>query len=112
MMLHPVTTRGWWFSTEDKKNILDLCVGISVTFQIEKGVIYRSCLRTALFSGASLCGIATSVQVTRNAKTVHSEMTGIEEAFPAAALKTTRPGHGYCSKEDGAQSRVPSPLCA
>jgi hypothetical protein len=38
MTLHHVATRGWWLSIEHKKNLLDLCAGISVTFQIEMGV--------------------------------------------------------------------------
>ena len=38
MMLHRVATRGRWLSIEHKENLLDLCAGISVTFQIEMGV--------------------------------------------------------------------------
>lgn len=37
-MLHRVATRGRWLSIEHKENLLDLCAGISVTFQIEMGV--------------------------------------------------------------------------
>lgn len=38
MMLHPVASRGRWLSMEHKEKLLYLCAGISVTFQIEKGV--------------------------------------------------------------------------